>query len=243
MSTDESQTQGDESAVTTEGEGEQPDPIKNIKAEFNRKLSSLDERFSQTSEQLQQMMQLLQQQKPTGTSEPTKSAKDLLYDDPDRFVAEVEQRAVSKAQEKVQREMQATQAAQNAVLEMQSRYPEFAQPGSEATQLAMEKAKSLPAHLRNTPEGARLVLMEAASELGLVPASKRKAQQTQNDEPVASSRSSSSSSGAARKSQQKPKVSDKTLAVAQLLGIDITDEKRLQGLEKAATREKWTKYQ
>lgn len=237
------QQQSQEQVGESEGadqQQQQPDPIRNLKGEFNRKLSTMEQQLAQTNAALEQAIAALREKsQPSG---PQKSAKDLLYEDPDRFVQEVEERAISKAQEKVTKEVQAQQQAQSVIFEMQSKFPEFAQPSSEAAQLAVEKAKSLPAYLRGTPEGARLVMMEAATELGLVPANKRQKQQTQSDDYVTGSRNVQSSPQR-QASQKKPKVSEKTMVVAQLLGIDTSDPKRLEGLEKAANREKWTKYQ
>lgn len=217
----------------------QEDPIKNAKAEMDRKITNLQ---SENKAQLDQMAAILAevQKSLQPKAEPRKSAKELIFDDPESLLADVEERATRRATEAVTQQYQASQAVQLAVSSLQVQYPEFSQDGSEAAILAVAKAAKLPAKLKGTAEGARLAMLEAAQELGLMPQSKRQKSESKNEEPIGSR----SSNGAAnRKPASNTKVDDKTRAVAELLGLDFNDPKQVAALEKASTRKSWGKYE
>lgn len=228
----------DQIEESQESQEQQPDPIKNLKAEFERKTANISQQQAETQRQLEAI--LAEVQKSMAPKEaPRKAAKDLIYEDPEEYARQVREDAVREASEAVSRQYQASAAVTSAVNSLQAQYPEFAQEGSEAAKLAVEKAAKLPAKLKGTAEGARLVMLETAAELGLVAASKRRTQVTQ-EEPVAGSRSSTSTS-----QSRKPagKVDDKTRAFAELLGLDFNDPKQVAALEKASSRKNWSKYE
>lgn len=214
------------------------DPIKNMKAEFDRKTATIAEQQRQTQSQLEAI--LAEVQRSMAPKEPPRKAdKDLIYEDPEKYARQIREDAVREATETVTKQYQASQAVQSAVASLQSQYPEFAQDGSEASKLAVEKAGRLPAKLKGTAEGARLAMLEAAQELGLVMSSKRRTNVSQ-EEPVTGNRSSTTSSQA-----RKPtgKVDEKTKAFAELLGLDFNDPKQVALLEKASTRKNWKSYE
>lgn len=217
---------------------EQPDPIKNLKAEFERKTANISQQQAETQRQLEAI--LAEVQKSMAPKEaPRKAAKDLIYEDPEEYARQVREDAVREASEAVSRQYQASAAVTSAVNSLQAQYPEFAQEGSEAAKLAVEKASKLPAKLKGTAEGARLVMLETAAELGLVAANRRKTP-VQQEEPVAGSRSSTTSSQSRKPSG---KIDEKTKAFAELLGMDFNDPKQVGLLEKASTRKNWNRYE
>ncbi len=228
--------------ANSESEDQAQDPVKQVKAEMNRKLSNVEAMQAETKKQLDAILAQVQaSMQPKEEAAPKKPAKDLLFDDPDQFIAQVREQAVREATESVGRQYQASQAMQAAVQGIASQYPEFMQDGSEASRLAVQRANNLPKHLKGTAEGAELVMLKVAQELGLTPVGKRQ-RQVSEEEPVAGSRSTSAGSGA-NKGPKKRAIDEKTLALAELLGVDIKDPKRLDGLEKASTRKKWNTYQ
>lgn len=216
---------------------EQPDPIKNLKAEFERKTANISQQQAETQRQLEAI--LAEVQKSMAPKEPKQDMKDLIYSSPDDYARIVREEAVKEATEAVNRQYQASAAVTSAVNSLQSQYPEFAQEGSEAAKLAVEKASKLPAKLKGTAEGARLVMLETAAELGLVAANRRKTP-VQQEEPVAGSRSSTTSSQSRKPSG---KIDEKTKAFAELLGMDFNDPKQVGLLEKASTRKNWNRYE
>ncbi len=222
----------------------QPDPMQNLKAEYNRKLENMQANMQATiaeqNRQLQAILDgLVQSKQQQAPSAPAKSLKDLMYDDPEAFAEHIAQRADRVADEKINRTVQANQATQNVVFEMQNKFPEFAQSGSEAAKMALEKAQAVPQHLRGTPEGIRLAMQEAALELGLVPASKRRS--SNNDD---FSVSGQSSRGGNRSSSGKKDIPEDTMTWARLLDPSIEgDPKRMEQLKKSVNRKNFNRYE
>lgn len=219
-----------------EQEAPQEDPIRNLKAEFSRKHANMEAQQAETNAQLQAILAEVQKSM-KGPEAPKKSARELVFDDPEEFVRSVEETATRKATEAVTQQYQASQKVQNTVTEFTQRFPEFAQEGSEAVMLATKYASQLPSKLKGTAEGAENAMSRAALELGLVAASKRKTQVS--DEPVIGSRGSGQAS-----SPSKPgaKIDKDTMAFAELLGADFNDPKFMAELNKAAGRKDYKNY-
>lgn len=234
-----SETNSDASAVENQEPAAAPqeDPIKNMKQEFARKTSNLEEKLAQTNAQLAEMLTLVQQSVKPVETKPGKSARDLLYDDPDAFVSEVTEKATRKAQEEARALAAQQSAINNVIADYSSKYPEIAQQGSEAMQLAVKYGNELPKHLKGTAEGAELAMSKAIAELGLAPVSRRK----KSEEPEVVGGAARSSSGGPKKSEAK--LDDNTLALAQLMGVDLKDKKRVDNLAKATSRKNWLKYE
>lgn len=224
---------------SSEEQQQEQDPIKNLKAEMARKHANFEQQQQETKSQLDAILAEVQKAMKPADDKPKKSARELVFDDPEEFVRQVKAEAISEASETVTRQYQASQAVQNTVASIQALYPEFAQEGSEAVILATKKAANLPAYMKGKPEGVRLAMQEAAAELGLVQASKRKTVVV--DEPVIGRGSGSQQSGGGSKS--KGKVDEKTRQFAELLGMDLSDPKQLANLEQASTRKNWSKYE
>lgn len=217
------------------------DGVKNLKAEFGRKLANQDAILAETNRKLEAILQSVQEgmRQPTPAA-PQKPLKDLVYEDADQFAAIVEKRASQAAEQIIERKVQLSQATQNAVSEVMNVYPEFSQPGSEAAQVALQKSSALPKHLQGTPEGIKIVMMETAAELGLVPAKARQQRASSADD-FSLSGASSSGTRAPRKDPAKD-IPAETLEFARLLGRDVSDPKVLEGLKSASQRKIWNQY-
>jgi hypothetical protein len=221
------------------------DPVLNVKAEFQRKFDNVSQQLAEQNRRMEEILQGVisantqrsQPQQPQG-----KSIKEMMYDDPDAAAAEITNRALAAANQAVEQRVQESQRAQSMVQEVMNNYPEFGVQGSEAAQLAFQKMKSFPKEDQGKPFAVKTAMLEAAAELGLIPAKARKsASQGQDDFSMAGR--TSGTGGSRQRSDQKPKVAPETLELAALLGVDVTDKKRLQGLEEASKRTKWSKYE
>jgi hypothetical protein len=205
-----------------------------------RKFGNQAQVIAQQNAQLLELM-AAQQQRQAPPAAPQRSMKDMVYDDTDAFVDTVVARAEQAADRRVEQKVQLSTATQSVVGELSAKYPEFSDARSEAAALAVQKAGRLPAHLKGTPEGAKMVMLEAASELNLIPApARRPAQQQETDDFALSG----STKGSARTRGNDPKkdIDPLTLAFAQELGIDLTDPKRVEGLKQASQRKNWNRY-
>ena len=226
-----------EQEAESQQEQQQPDPIANLKGEFSRKLENQNRSMVDLNSKLESILQTIQKNNQPAPA----NIREMLLDDPEQAARVIEERAVQKATSIVSAQTRQQQAAQNAVLEIQGKYAEFTQEGSEAGLLAIEKASKLPEHLKGTPEGVRLAMLEAAAELGLQ-SGKRK--QASSDESFAvSSQRSSSSSQQNRKPDPAKDIDKRTLDFAMLMDPSIAnDPKRLEALKNASQRKKWNTY-
>lgn len=219
------------------GEAE-ADPIRNIKAEMDRKIGNLSEQNAQIKAALEAIV--AQNAAKTKPPAETENLEDLVYSDPKRYAQLVEERAIQKASEAVTKQAQMSQATQGTIMSIQAQYPEFGQDNSEAAQLALRKFQTLPAHLKGTPEGAKMVLLEAASELGLVPANKRRRVTEESDDSF--SLGGAGGQGTSGRRKTPAKLDPKTLAFAEAIGLDTSKPEVLKSLEERAQRDSWNKY-
>lgn len=208
------------------------DRLKNLQSEFDRKLGNLTEQLASQNQAFQQQMQAMVDAM-TSSRELVKSepeADDFLDLNPKDF----KQQVLAEAK-KAQAEALASQNALNqAVYQLSQEYPELQQPG-EFQKAVIDIEKSLPASLRETPEGYELAVERAAKKLKIQPKSARQA--------VANDDFSMGSGEVKGKKKPKSEVSDDMLAIAQLMGRDIEDEGFKKRLEAAAKRKTWGKYE
>jgi hypothetical protein len=217
-------------------EVEQPNEVQQLKSEMSRKMQNQTQSMADLNVKLEALLQGMQK----ANAAPPESMRDALLDDPERAARMIEDRAVAKATAIVSNQTRQQQAAQNAVLEIQGKYSEFTQEGSEAGLLAIEKAAKLPDHLKGTPEGVRLAMMEAAMELGLS-AGKKATPRTEADSFSASSQRTSSQQN--RKADPAKDIDKRTLDFALLMDPTIAnDPKRMEALKSASQRKKWNVY-
>lgn len=222
-------------------QGDDSRTVQNVHAEFSRKYGQMEQTLAQQASVLQEIAAKLAQAQPAAPQAPQKALKDLVYDDPDQAAEIITQRAIAEADRRVDQRIQLNQATSFVVSDMQAKYSEFAQAGSDAAKLAVAKANALPAHLKGTPEGLKLAMMEVVADLGLVPASKRQAPAQQSNEDFQLGNRGNS---APRQRQPDPKkeIDPLTIAFAEAMGVDVNDPKRIEGLKQASKRTNYNRY-
>lgn len=214
------------------------DRIKNMQSEYSRKIENLNAQVAEQNRRLEEILASVSQPRQSQPAAPQKPLKDLVFDDPEAYARMVEEQAVRRASDHVEKKIQLSQATTNVVAEIQSKYSEFSEPNSQAAQMALQRASRQPDYLRGTPEGARLAMMEVVAEMGLVPVSKRSAANQRDDFALGGQ----STPRSQRRSDPAKEVDPATLAFAQELGIDISDPKRIEGLKQASQRKEWNRY-
>lgn len=243
---DELETQIDDSNESND------DPIKNVKSEFNRKFENVskmieenNKRFSGVIDQLMSQMNN-QQQAPPQNSSDEEDLEDLMYSNPAEFkrriTEQVKGEVTSSLTEQQQAQQQEAQAINEVLTTMSQRFPEYQDQNSDLSQAAIKIYDSLPEHVKKDPASAyKIAMSDAALELGVLPVSKRK--QVQSDEDFTLDGGGNSGMGNRRsKSSKKGKVSEATRAFSQLLGQNPDDPKTKERLEKAANRSNWARY-
>lgn len=168
MSEDNTGQEGQAQESASEGE-QTPDPIqvlqqelKNSKSENSRKLENLQAQLAEIASALKPKVQ------------ETPIDKNLIYDSPEEYARQIEDRAVAKAEQRVLGKVQQQNAYQMKVAALQSEYPEFRDESNPVYRKAQEIYQNLPSDIQGTTVALENAMLKAASEMGLVPVSKRR---------------------------------------------------------------------
>jgi hypothetical protein len=232
---------GVDTSVSDDAE-QKPDPITNLKAEYSRKFDGINAQLAAQNAQMQEQLNAILQ---TMTAKQTAAAggeaklSDLIYNDPDRAAAIMEQNASAKAANAAVAAVAGYQERQSTLTTLAQQYPELSDSNSELAKAATAAYNALPARLKDTPEGYRMVIRETAADLGLLPVSKRAKAESNEDFSV-------SSGGGQRKSANRSKDSDlsaDTIDFARLSGLNVDDPKVLASLKQRAKRTNYKKYE
>jgi hypothetical protein len=209
---------------------EQADPIKNLKAEMDRKLGNADAKLAELQKTNEALLSKLSSiSKPAPAAEP--SLSDLLYSDPERYAQIIQERAEQRALEKMNRHNSQIQKVNSVIGQLASEYPELSDSNHALTKKAVEIYNALPEEERQTSLAYKMAVREAAEELSVKPKSKR---------PVEEPEFNSSYSG--RRSGKSQKLDPVTEEFASLFGIDTNDAKIKQSLLEKQNRN-WNRYE
>lgn len=220
-----------------------PDPIAQLKGETSRKLENVDAKLQALQQTNALLLEKLTQMAPPPPAKKTEADSEdltaLMYSDPAKYHAIIEERAATKAEHRIGEKLnrqQTEQARTNAVLaELTSEYPEIQDTTSELSKKTLELYSKLSEPERNNVSAWKLTVKEAAMELGMKPKSKR---------PVDDDAGfvGPSSGNPSRRRQQSNKLSPETEQWAQLLGVDIEDPVVRDRIVQRAQRD-FTKWQ
>jgi hypothetical protein len=208
--------------------------LKNIKSEFSRKLESQN----QTMEQLNaQIANLIEQVKPKAAP-VEENLEDLAYN-PAKLVETVVTKAVEASNKVVDQRTREAAAVNTVFTSMSQKFPEFSDQGSDAYKKASELYERLPKNLKNTAEGMKMAMSEAAIELGLVPSERRRSRNA--DDYVGTG-----SGGNRARGDAEVEVSPKTTEFAKLLweskgkNYDSKVQEGIKKIKKSKTFGKWS---
>jgi hypothetical protein len=204
--------------------------IKNIKSEMSRKLENQNQLIVNTNKQVETLLAKLDQQRAPQAQASTKKLEDMIYEDPTAYTEEVVSRVANTVTNSINEQQTRALKAQQAAIEVQAKYPEFSDVNSDAYKTAMTKYDSLPKHLQGTPEGIKMVMLESASELGLVPASRR----SSGDD--FSMSSNSSGKKGKNNSDTENEIDPRTVAFAELLSPGRSKKEIRASLKKQVER-------
>lgn len=222
------------------------DPIKNVKAEMNRKFQNLSEtnqKLAQQNEALNAKIDLLlntvSQPKQESSSEDDEA---LRYTDPDAYIEKKLKDVDKKVDAKIAQTEQMNSAKQQTLIALATDYPEINDPSSALYKKAIELGSSYPANFVSSPEGIRLIVREAAADIGLLPKKSRQVSSEEGDDDMAEF---IGGGGSGNKPPSGPKNKDKldpkTLAVAELMGLNVNDPKVVERLKERSKRN-YNKY-
>lgn len=215
------------------------DPIKNLKAEMDRKLSNSEAKLSELSNTNIALMQKLEEisrsVKPQAPASSNEDLSDVFYKDPTRYAQIVEERASARAEKASQQREAAMRKTQGVLGQLQNDFPELASPDHELTRRAVEIYNGLPDDEKASSMSYKLAVQSAAVEMGVKPRSKRP---VADDEPTGSSGSSSGRSS----TRKREKLDSNTEELAAIFGIDTSNPEVKERLIRTSNRD-WSRYQ
>jgi predicted transcriptional regulator len=214
--------------------------VKNLHSEMSRKTQKLSEDNQRLSQQLTELTNQLKSrnQPASGSQSDDEDLETLAYRDPKAYAKKVEDRAASKADERVRSALNQQQQNNAMLNQLISEYPELNDNSSELTVKALEIYKNMPDHEKATSTAYKIAVRDAAAEVGVLPKSKRK---TNNNDSYVGGGSGSVN---ARKGASGPSDVDvKTLEFAERLGVNIKDKKIVERLKQRAARKTWNRYE
>lgn len=234
--------QGQDAPENTEAQSDVSQDT-NLKAEFNRKQKELEDKMtSQLSKLAESQKALLDRLE--SLNQPTKQAsessddiEDLWYSDPRKAASKIKEETQAEIRKQYEAD-QARQTKQNQMInDLTRKYPELSDVNSPLTQKVYEIYNQFAPEDQQNPTSIKAAVLEAASELGVMPTSKR--QNTQEE-----TFSMGSSTGSRRPTPKKEEeLSEKTEQWAALLGLNINDKKTRESLKKRSERKVWNRYQ
>lgn len=190
------------------------DAIKNLKAEFQRKLDN----------QNTQMQQLLASLTPKPASETKRTS---VFDDEEAFARSIEERTERRISEKLAQQSQHQTKYQSIVNQLTQEYPEANDTSSDLYKKAQEHFATLADDEKSSPLALKASVSAAAAELGLKPKSKRT---TSSSEGYVSASSSPSNN------RNREDIDSATLDFAQLMGLNTADSKVRANLQNRQKR-------
>lgn len=163
--------------------GEQAaDPVKNIKAEMQRKFEAQASEIATLKATSAQLAALVKQQtqKAAPPAQKEKSLEDLHYSDPVKALEAVEERAVQRAESTIMVKAQAQARTQAILADIERDYPEMADSKSDMMKRAVEIFRELSPQEQANPIAYKTAALQAAQELDVLPVKKRPAPQHDN---------------------------------------------------------------
>jgi hypothetical protein len=243
MSNENENEGGDESA-SQEQDSNQIDPVHNLKSEFNRKFQNtqaqLEAILAKNAELSAQLSQIA-----ATRSQPEADREDELDVYDPKSIQKVINRQVTRQVEHAKSEVMEQQRGQQVLAQLAADYPELSDGTSDLSRMAVAQFQQLSPSVRASADGYRLAVREAASQLGLLPNSKRGRNDSQRRSDSEFTGLAGGGSGSARSSQEKRKSQELDPGVAEaarVFGLDLSDPKRLDSLKKRTNRKNWGKY-
>lgn len=225
----------------SEQDNNTPDPNKNLKEEFNRKLGNTESQLAQLKQANEALVAQMNAITSRSQAKPVEEddLDTLFITNPKRAAAIIEERTEAKVMGKLNSMSAAQQKQQSVVGGLVSDYPELNDQSHSFTKKVNEIYSSLSDDEKQSgPMAYKLAVAEAARETGMKPKSKR------SDEDDYSLSSSSNSRGSEKRSK-KGQLDPTTAAWAEILGeaagVDLTTPEAKERIAKRQDRN-WSKY-
>lgn len=222
--------------------------VDNLKAEMNRKFQNLteaNEGIKQQNTQLTDGMNNILQQLKEGTEQKQANTQqetmdELKWSDPDKYAeikvnqakAGIDKQIDDKVTSVTQAQSERTQILGQLTVD----YPELNDQSSDLYKKALEIHNTADPKFRDTANGYRYIVREAAAQIGVLPLNKRVKADTDADEFVVTTGETMSDQDRENKNAAK-KLDPRTLAFAERVKLDINDPKVIERLKQRSERD------
>jgi hypothetical protein len=204
---------------------------------MNRKYNKISEENQRMSQMLEQLAARQQQQPAQQVNQQNdeKELADLVYSNPAEYARRVTEKATKQATQAVQQTITQQQQTNTVLTQLASEYPELADNSSELTTKAVNIYKNMPPEERMSPSAYKIAVRDAAADLGLLPKARRGPKSGSNEPNISNSNNAVNDIA---KGQQRvaakstAKASERTLALAELMGFDISKKEVVENLNK-----------
>lgn len=221
-----------EEANTPQGDQE---PIKQLKSEFERKLSNSEAKINElmsSSQALMAKLDSLSSALQPAPATPTQDLSALAYSDPEAYANAIAARVNQDVDKRLEQRIGAMNQTQGHMNRLYNEFPELADEANPLTKKALEFYGAYTKSEQSNANSLRLAVLEAATDLGIKPKSKRP-----EEEPMGSG-SYGRGGGPAKKSN---KLGGKVEEIATLLGLNPADPKVKESLIRRQQRD-FSKY-
>jgi hypothetical protein len=216
---------------------ESGESLTNVKAEFSRKLSNIEQKYSNLESTNAQLLATLQAMSAPKAA-PTSKLEDVWFDKPSEAAARIKNEAKNEALQEIRSEQAAAARNNQTLSQLVSEFPELSDGNHDLTKKAVEIYSAMSPEDKTSPLAYKAAVREAASELAIMPKSKRR----EDDDFSISGGGSSSVRGESRPSRQGGGIDKATEEFARLVGVDIDDPKvkeRIKSKHNRRTYNKW----
>jgi len=218
------------------------DPIKQIKSEFGRKQDNVMNELNALKAQLGQIADTVI----TAAATKRQSSEDESMPDPVMDPKGYRDHLKKDLRREVDASLNSERERNQTLASLVSQYPELQDGNSELTQQALRIYQGLSNSEKQSPSAYKLAVMQAAQEVGVLPANKRQSKKQEADD-ESFTMNSGGSSNARRPSQNRKeeKLDERTLEFARALGRPVDDPKYMESLKKTVSSRKrsWSKFE
>jgi hypothetical protein len=222
-----------------ETQTQETDRFHNFQKEIDRKMQKQAEAISQQIQALvESQNSLVNQIKP---QEETQNLDDLYYSDPKGYAEAIKEQTKKEVMKEftktTEAQSQRQAAIQSTISEVTAAYPELTKADHPMTQKVYEILG--PNAQNSDPKDIKLAVLQAADDLSLLPASKRK-KKTMNDDEFTGLTSKGQKSPASKKGDDE--LEEGTRQWAKALGLNLKDPGVMARLKARSKRSNWTEW-
>ncbi len=221
-------------------EVEGSEKVDNLKQEVNRKLQNQNDAIDRLSTMTESILNRFQQEDLASVQQKQAiEDEDADWDlNPKTAAAKMKRELKAEMRRDTEASINSQQRQASVLAEVTAMYPELTDNSSEMHKRTVALHNRYSDTVRNQPESIKLAAMEAANELGAIPASRRN---DQDDYVMSGKGSNNQGNHPPKKRPNKDEIAEDTLDVGRLLGIDV-DDPEVQKRVKEYQRRAWGKY-